>query len=67
MSDETWAYHHTPESKSQLIQWHHTKFPSAKKFKNELYFKIVVSMFWERKNVLLIDSLVSGETINTEK
>jgi hypothetical protein len=22
--DETWVFHHTPESKQQSLQWHHT-------------------------------------------
>jgi hypothetical protein len=25
--DETWVFHHTPESKHQSLQWHHTHSP----------------------------------------
>jgi len=31
--DETWVFHHTPESKQQLTEWHHTHSPRKKKFK----------------------------------
>jgi hypothetical protein len=35
--DETWVFHHTPESKQQLLQWHHTHSPRTKNSK--LIFK----------------------------
>jgi hypothetical protein len=31
--DETWVFHHTPESKQQLMEWHHTHSALKKKFK----------------------------------
>ena len=30
---ETWVYHHTPESKQQSLQWRHTHSPRTKIFK----------------------------------
>jgi hypothetical protein len=30
--DDTWGFHHTPESKHQPLQWHHTRSPRTKKF-----------------------------------
>ena len=29
--DETWVFHHTPESKQQSLQWRHTHSPRTKK------------------------------------
>jgi len=37
--DETWVFHHTPESKKQSLQWHHTNSPRTKKFKTSISVK----------------------------
>jgi len=33
IGDETWVFHHTPDSQQQSIEWHHTHSPTEKKFK----------------------------------
>jgi hypothetical protein len=33
--DETWVFYHTPESKQQSINWHHTHSPKKKEIKNQ--------------------------------
>lgn len=66
--DETWVYHHTPESKRQSMQWRHTHSPSAKKCKTQQSAqKIMASVFWDRKGLLLIEFLERGETINAAR
>jgi len=40
--EETRAFHHTPESKQQLLQWRHTHSPRIKKFK----FSFSVKKTW---------------------
>ena len=63
--DETWVAHYTPETKRQSMQWRHTSSPSAKKFKSVISSrKIMASVFWDRKGILLIEFLPQGETIN---
>ncbi|KAF6212895.1 hypothetical protein GE061_010605 [Apolygus lucorum] len=63
--DETWVCHYTPGSKRQSLQWRHTHSPSAKKFKVQFSErKIMASVFWDRKGVLLVDFMVRGTTIN---
>jgi histone-lysine N-methyltransferase SETMAR len=63
--DETWLFHHTPETKHQLMQWHHTHFPSAKKFRTPTSTrKIMATVFWDRKGPLLVDFLPRRDTIN---
>jgi 6-pyruvoyl-tetrahydropterin synthase len=54
--DETWVSHFTPESKSQLLEWHHPRSPSKpKKFKQTLPTrKNMATVFWDRKGVLLV-------------
>ncbi|XP_011049295.1 PREDICTED: histone-lysine N-methyltransferase SETMAR-like [Acromyrmex echinatior] len=66
--DETWVAHYTPENKRQSMQWKHTYSPTAKKFKVvKSVKKIMVSLFWDQKGILLIDFLPQGATINAER
>jgi len=32
--DETWGFHHTPESKQQSLQWRHTHSPRTKNWRD---------------------------------
>lgn len=65
--DETWVSHMTPESKQQSMEWRHTASPRKKKFKQTMSTrKIMCTVFWDRKGVLLIEFLPRGETINRE-
>ena len=34
--NETWVFHHTPESKQQSLQWHHTHFSRTKILKSSI-------------------------------
>lgn len=54
--DETWIPYTTPETKRQSMRWHHTHSTSAKKFRTTVSDrKVMVSVFWNRKGVILID------------
>jgi len=37
--DETWVFHHTPESKQQSLQWRHAHSRRTKKFKTSISVK----------------------------
>jgi len=37
--DETWVFHHTPESKQQPLQRHHTHSPRTNEFKTSISVK----------------------------
>lgn len=66
--DETWVAHYTPETKRQSSQWRHTSSPSAKKFKTTISAKkIMASVFWDHKGIILIEFLPQGETINASR
>ena len=66
--DETWVYHDTPETKRQSMQWKHTTLPVVTKFKKTLtQKKLMTSIFWDRKGVLLIDYMKPGTTINSDR
>lgn len=66
--DETWVRHVTPESKQQSMEWRHTDSPKKKKFKTSMSAqKILCTVFWDRKGVLLVEFLPRGETINAAR
>jgi len=59
------GFHHTPESKQQSLQWRHTHSPRTKKFKTLISVKkIMASVFWDRRGILLVDFMPPGATIN---
>lgn len=62
--DETWVHYYTPETKEQSKQWVHRGSPPPKKAKVVASAgKVMASVFWDAKGVLLIDYLPKGETI----
>ncbi|GFT98876.1 histone-lysine N-methyltransferase SETMAR [Trichonephila clavipes] len=66
--DETWVHYTTPETKEQSKQWKHPSSPRAKKFKQILSAgKIMASIFWDRKGVLLCEFMPRGTTINADR
>ncbi|GFV04302.1 histone-lysine N-methyltransferase SETMAR [Trichonephila clavipes] len=63
--DETLVSYDTPESKRQSIEWRHTSFPTRFKPKHILTpRKIMCTVFWDSKGILLMDFLPRGQTIN---
>ncbi|KAL4084383.1 hypothetical protein QTP88_028206 [Uroleucon formosanum] len=59
--DETWVAHYTPETKRQSEQRRHTTSPSTKKFKTTISAKkIMASVFWDHKGIILIKYLPQG-------
>ncbi|GFX54399.1 histone-lysine N-methyltransferase SETMAR [Trichonephila clavipes] len=63
--DETWLSYVTPESKQQSMEWRHSSSPRKVKFKQTFSTqKIMCTVFWDRKGVLLIDFLTSSDTMN---
>lgn len=66
--DETWCHYVTPETKQQSKQWRHSDSPRPKKFKRTLSAgKVMATVFWDRKGVLLVDFMPTGTTINSER
>jgi len=64
--DKTWCHHHEPESKRQSMDWRHVNSPSKKKFKTlPSAGKVMCTVFWDRKVVILLDFLEPGQTINS--
>ncbi|GFV45555.1 mariner Mos1 transposase [Trichonephila clavipes] len=67
--DETWVRHVNCETKLQSMQWGHASSPKRprKCLQTLSPKKIMVSVFWDRHGVLLIDCLECGTTINSER
>ncbi len=65
--DESWIHHYDPESKEESKQWKHTTSPPPKKAKVQASAKkIMLSVFWDERGVLLTDYLRRGTTINAQ-
>jgi len=63
--NETWVLHEAPKSKQQFMEWRHTSSPTKTKFKQTTSTqKVMCTMFWDRKGVLLSEFLPQGSTIN---
>ena len=67
--DETWVKHVTCETKKQSMEWGHTSSPKRprKCLQTLSARKIMATVFWDREGVLLVDFLVRGSTINSER
>lgn len=64
--DETWVHHYTPESKQQSKQWKRSDEPTPKKAKTILSAgKVMASVFWDSRGVIMVDYLPKGQTINS--
>jgi hypothetical protein len=63
--NETRMLHVTPESKQQSMERRHTSPPIMNKFKQTIpTSKILCTLFWDKKRVLLVEFLPQGSTID---
>ena len=63
--DETWVHHVTPETKRDSMTWKHAGSPVARKFKvQNSARKMMATVFWDSKGVLLVHFTPHGETVN---
>lgn len=63
-TDETWVHYYQPESKQQSKQWKHKGSPPPKKAKVvKSAGKVMASVFWDSKGILMVDYLPKGQTI----
>jgi len=67
--DETWLYHYDPETKQQSMEWRHSNSPCPQKIPSaKISWKIshLDFFFGYQGDILLIDYLQKGQTINAE-
>jgi len=63
--DETWVHHYTPESKRASKEWRRKGEECLVKAKTRLSAsKVMATVFWDFKGVLLIDFPYASRTIN---
>ncbi|KAF8788189.1 Histone-lysine N-methyltransferase SETMAR like protein [Argiope bruennichi] len=63
--DETWVSYDTSENKRESMEWRHISSPTKIKPKQTLTpRKVMYTIFWDRKGILLIDFLPRGQSIN---
>ena len=65
--DETWVHHYTPETKRSSMQWKHVASPSPRKFRLQRSAgKVMATVFWDIKGVLLLDFLERNHTVTDQ-
>lgn len=63
--DETWVHHYTPESKMASMEWRRKEEPCPVKMKTRPSAgKVLATVFFDWKGVLLVDFLHERRTIN---
>lgn len=63
--DETWCHYSEPESKWQLMEWHHSRSSEKKKFKMQTSGdKMMCTVFWNMKGIILLGFLEPEFTVN---
>ena len=63
--DETWVHHYDPETKAQSKQWKHFDSPPPKKARVQPSAgKVMLTVFWDQRGVVMMDFLAKGTTIN---
>jgi acyl-CoA thioesterase len=66
-SDETWVSFMNIETKEQSKQWMHTHSSNKlKKFKQTSGRKLMATVFWDRKGVLMVEFMQEGTTITSQ-
>ena len=63
---ETWIYQHDPKLKQDRLQWTEAGCSAQKQVESQRSAKKVMSsVFWNAKGILLIDYLQKGKTKST--
>ena len=65
--DETWLHHWDPDSKKESMQWKHPGSSPPKKFRTQpSASKVMATVFWDSKGIILIDNKPAGTSITGE-
>ena len=63
--DETWVHHYQPETKLTSKQWKHKESPTPTKFRVvSSASKVMATVFWDMRGVLLVEFQEHGRTVN---
>ena len=65
--DETWLHHWDPDTKKESMQWKHPGSPPPKKFRTQpSASKVMATVFWDSKGIILIEYKPAGTSITGE-
>ena len=65
--DETWLHHWDPDTKKESMQWKFPSSPPPKKFRIQPSAKkVIATVFWGAKGIILIDYKPAGTSITGE-
>jgi histone-lysine N-methyltransferase SETMAR len=66
--DETWVHYTTPETKRDSMTWKHVGSPPVRKFKlAPSARKMMATVFWDSRGVILVEFLQSGLAVNAAR
>ena len=67
VTDETWLHHWDLDTKKKSMQWKHPGSPPPKKFRTQpSASKVMATVFWDSKGIILIDYKPAGTSITGE-
>ena len=62
--DESWVYYYDPKSSAETREWKHHDSPQPSRPRAARSGKkLLLSVFWDHKGILLVDFLQRGHTI----
>ena len=65
--DETWLHHWDPDTKKESMQWKHPGSSPPKKFRTQpLASKVMATVFWDSRGIILIDYKPASTSITGE-
>ena len=65
IGEETWIHHYQPETKQASRQWKHKESPTPTKLKVvPSASKVIATVFWDMRGVLLVEFQEHGRTVN---
>jgi hypothetical protein len=66
--DETCVHRIIPETRRNSMMWKYPSSPTTKKFKTTTSVrKVMATVFWDKKGLLLVDFIHKNETINADR
>lgn len=63
--DESWVHYYDPETPREAREWKHPGSPTPRRSRlNRSAGKILMSVFWDVRGIILVDFLTRGQMIN---
>ena len=63
--DETWVHYHQLETKQASKEWCQTSSPQPKKFRTQPTTKVMLTLFWDERGVILEHYMPRGNSVTS--